>query len=399
MTVQVLFVDDDPFVLQCLKRVFALSCEDWDAVYAASGKEAIEAIQNQRFDVIVSDMRMPGIDGTEVLQYARVQQPDAIRLVLSGQAEHEAVLRAIGPAHQFLSKPCAPDTVISTINRAIRLRDRLQDDRLRSLIAGIDAIPSLTSNITALIRKLENPAVGIPEIASIVSQDVGMTAKILQFVNSPCLGLPEPVTSPEHAIAILGINQVRPFVLSAGVFAECDGLGEWRYAAADLMRHSMQVGIRARGIAAAEVADASQSEYAFLAGMLHDVGKLIMMRYCSQRYGCAIRAARETGMPMWQAERQEVAADHAEIGAYLLCLWGLPSPVVEAVLFHHRVTEIQTDGFTTALAVHAANAIEHRPRRAEAVAVNLPELDFAYLSTTGYADRFDSWMQLPSVPT
>jgi putative nucleotidyltransferase with HDIG domain len=332
-----------------------------------------------------------------VLQYARIHQPDAIRLVLSGQAEHEAILRAIGPAHQFLSKPCAPDTVIAAITRAVSLRNRLHDDRLRTLIAGIDAIPSLTSNITALIRKLENPSVGIPEIAKIVAQDVGMTAKILQFVNSPCLGLADPVTNAEHAIAILGINQVRPFVLSAGVFAECDGLGEWRYAAADLMRHSVQVAVRARGIAASEMHDPTQADYAFLAGMLHDLGKLILMRYRAEPYRSAIRSSRESGLPMWQTERTEVTADHAELGAYLLALWGLPSPVVEAVLFHHHPTEIHSDGFTTALAVHAANAIEHRPRRAITSSLDLPELDYDYISSSGFAERLESWIAIPSL--
>ncbi|MCA9149018.1 MAG: HDOD domain-containing protein [Planctomycetales bacterium] len=394
MNQRILFVDDDPFLLQGLRRIVMCACDDWDAEFVSSGEEALLELDGEPFDVVVSDMRMPSMDGAEFLAQVRDRHPEIIRLILSGQSENEAIMRAIGPAHQFLAKPCQLDNLMAAIQRALTLRDKLNDNRLRTIVAGIRSLPSLTGNIQLLMQKLGDPEVSLDEISDIVVKDIGMTTKILQVVNSPYFGISNPIANPRHAIALLGMNQVRPLVLTAGVFAECERLGKWTDVATAVMDHSMAVASRAHHITFVETDDAVLADYAFLAGMLHDVGKLILMQHNSDEYDAALELSKVEGIPQWQAERQILQTCHAEIGAFLLGLWGLPSPTVEAVMCHHTPCEATERGFTVALAVHVADACEIHAQDSAKSFDDFVELDHQLLVEAGVVDRLATWREL-----
>src|SRR5579863_1343288 len=116
-----LFVDDEPKLLQGLQRQLRPMREEWDMHFVESGNSALEFMSGRPVDIIVSDMMMPGMDGSQLLAEVAKKHPQTVRIVLSGQAEREAVLRLVGPAHQFLSKPCEADELRKAVSRAFAL--------------------------------------------------------------------------------------------------------------------------------------------------------------------------------------------------------------------------------------------------------------------------------------
>src|SRR5512145_1423172 len=118
--IKVLFVDDDLNILSGLKRLMR-GCSDFDARFCLGGEEALALMASEHMDAVVSDMRMPHMDGAEFLGRVRARTPGTIRVILSGYADAESVLRTVGPAHLYLAKPCDPATLMQAIARPVAL--------------------------------------------------------------------------------------------------------------------------------------------------------------------------------------------------------------------------------------------------------------------------------------
>ena len=385
---RILFVDDEPNVLSGLRRMLRCQRNVWEMEFANGGQAALASMQKSRFEVVVTDMRMPGIDGAELLGRVSSEYPDTVRLVLSGQSEHERIFRAVGPAHQFLSKPCDPEVLIETIESTSRMHDRLRNESLRTLISQIDSLPSLPSIYRQLVTELESDDPSLDRVGELISSDVAMTAKTLQLVNSSFFGLPQHVTDPKHAAALLGLNILQPLVLSAKVFTELH-TPHSPVNLETLMSHSLEVAVVAREIASSESACKAVCDDAFLAGVLHDVGKLILGSRMPEAMAESIKLAEHEGLPRWEAERQVFGTTHGEVGAYLLGLWGLPMQIVEAVALHHFPHESSESYFSPLTAVHAANTIT-REDLADAAAL----WDEEYLDRLSLWQNRDQWREL-----
>lgn len=359
MKLRVLFVDDEPNVLQGLRRMLRPQRDEWDMGFASSGAAALAAMRESPYDVIVCDMRMPGMDGAQVLAAVRDQFPGTTRIVLSGQSDDESVLRTVGPAHQFLSKPCDPSALRDAIARAQSLRRLLKSESLLSLVGRIDALPPLPRVYTELVEILESPGSSAKEVAYVVSKDVGMAAKILQLVNSAFFGLPRRVTNMTMAVSYLGNETIRSLVLTANVFSQ---LGQRRlewFPMEALWDHCILVGAVASRACAIHQTERSLADDAMLAGSLHDVGRLVLAVADGTAYQEAMALAAREGLSAGDAEARVLGATHAEAGAYLLGLWGLPDPVVEAVAYHHRPQEAGAPCWSTLAVVHVADVVAH----------------------------------------
>ena len=392
---RVLFVDDEKKVLDGLRRLLRGCRKTWDMHYVCGGQEAIDAMAEQPFDVVVSDMRMPNIDGAKLLSTVQRDYPSTVRIVLSGQSELERVMRAVGPAHQFLSKPCDAKLLVDTINRAVALHDQLAEDNLKSLIASVGALPSLPEVYAELHKEVQSEDASVDRVADLISRDLSMTTKVLQLVNSSFFGIPQRITEPGHAVSLLGLDRIRPLVLMAGVFSQFEESAFSAQVFTELSDHSLAVATTARRIAAMEATCDQDIEDAFLAGMLHDLGMLILMTRMPDRYSELVQQAREQGVFLWEVEQEQLHSDHAVLGAYLLSLWGLPDPVVEAVAWHHNPCESRDEVFTPLTAVHAANAL--LPASSPLNPPDLiPEIDGSYLERLSLARRVPEWQYLAS---
>ncbi|MBI5863894.1 MAG: HDOD domain-containing protein [Planctomycetes bacterium] len=389
---RVLFVDDEPKVLRAIKRMLATVNCDWEADFAPGGREALALLAQTPFDVIVSDMRMPEMDGAALLAEVTRLYPHVARIVLSGHSEQESILRAVGVAHQFLAKPCETDRLLEVVGRAIKLRELLADPKLRTLVSRMSRVPSMPQAYCEMMEQLQSSASSLRDLGAIVARDVGMTAKILQIVNSSFFGLPRHVPDPAYAVCMLGLEVLQSLVLTIHVFAELPVEGLAGVGLHDLWRHSTATGALAKRVAAKEGCDRQVCDHALTAGLLHDTGKLILAANRTEECREAVRLARSDGISLPEAERRVFGATHAEVGAYLLGLWGLPDAVVEAVAFHHRPTDCLGRGFAPVTAVHIANALEHA-RSATSDEQPPDVLDAAYLAGLGLTERWTSWRE------
>jgi putative nucleotidyltransferase with HDIG domain len=395
---RVLFVDDEVRVLQGLQRMLRALHLDWETTFASSAAEALALLESGAFDVVVSDMRMPDMSGVQLLEEVRRRQPDAVRLILSGQSSEESALSSVGPAHQFLPKPCDAEVLVATIRRACSLRDLLRNGDLRRLLSQVGELPSAPESYFRLVAELKSPGVSVHRVADIVEEDIGMSAKILQFVNSAFFGIRRRVSDPQQAISLLGLSTVTALVLSIKVFGLFDGARGHALNAGALASHSLSVATWARSIARAERTDTQLQDDTFTAALLHDVGKLVLAAHLTDRYAEASQLAARESCPAWMAEREVFGADHAHVGAYLLGLWGFADTIVEAVAYHHEPERCDCVAFVPLTAVHAADALYHQSHVGEwAGAASALSLD--YLARLGRAEAVEAWRALDPAAT
>jgi HD-like signal output (HDOD) protein len=390
---RVLFVDDEPKVLEGLQRMLRKLRGEWEMEFAENGREALEKMARQPFDVVVSDMRMPEMDGAQLLNAVKERYPGTVRLILSGHSDKEMILRSVGPTHQFLAKPCNADTLKETVIRAYALRELLASSELNTIVTGIDALPSLPTLYAKLLEVLQSPDTSVQEVAEIIGNDVGMTAKVLQLVNSAFFGLRRHIENPAQAIGYLGLDTVQSVVLTATAFSELNDNPEALATAEVIYPHSVKVGGLAGTIAKSVSDDKRLIDDSVMAGMLHDVGKLVFVAKLPNLWQEVNRMARDKKLPIQEAERAVTGVTHAELGGYLLGLWGLPNPIVEAVVFHHRPRTFLNRVFSALTAVHVANELVIRTE----VASDDPttrQLDIDYLGELGLADRVPEWQEL-----
>ena len=395
---RLLFVDDEPNVLQGLKRMLRGQRDVWEMAFAGGGKDALTLMEEQAFDVVISDMRMPGMDGAQLLHEVMRRHPDTIRIILSGHSDLESIIRSVGPTHQYLTKPCDAQRLKATVERALTLRGLLHDAKLQGLVAGLERLPSLPTLYQEIVRALQSDEASLHTIGDIIARDPAMAAKLLQLVGSAIFGLNRPVSTVGQAVALLGLDTIRALVLSVNVFSQFDATAITAFPVATLWTHSLSVGTLAKAIATAEKASKTTCEDSLLAGLLHDVGKLILVSNLPQRYSDAEDLAHREAISVPQAQYEVFGASHMEVGAYLLGLWGLADDIVEAVAFHHHPSACTACEFTPLTAVHSANVLEvtvppNSPARVSRA------IDLAYLERLGLTGRLDDWQALRQVLT
>ena len=390
---RVLFVDDDQNILDGLKRTLHSMRTEWQMAFSATGEEALKKLEESEFDVIVTDMRMPGMNGSELLTEVLQRYPSMVRIVLSGTVEHDLVLRSAATAHQYLVKPCDAATLRATLDTALRIREVLISPKLRSVVSRVTSLPSLPSVHAKLVESLENPEISSREMGEIISQDVGMTAKLLQLANSAFFGLYRYVASPSEAAIYLGLDTIRALTLSTGVFSVFQESGAAELFIGQLQRHSMRVGMVANIIAKRESLPKKICDGSLIGGLLHDVGKLVLAANCPKEYDEVLAVASKEGIACHERERQAFGATHAEIGAYLLWLWGLPDEMCKAVSFHHKPADCLETSFTAAAVIHIADALEHEVEGAPDPTCRA-DLDMNYLNTMALVDHLPEWRRL-----
>jgi len=332
------------------------------------------------------------MDGASLLSFIQKQYPQITRIMLTGHADDEAVLRTVGVAHRFLTKPIDPETLKETLRRSATLQDMLANSGLKSLVAGLGSLPPLPETYARLEKQLRQPDCALNDIAQIIEQDPAMSAKILQLVNSAFFGLYTHVESPARAVNLLGLDTIKALVLGLGIFSEMPVQASRFFSVTELWRHSMTCATFARTIAARESEDKIILEQSFIGGLLHDVGKLLLFANRRQEYEQAIAHARENKRSIQEEERDLFGSCHGDVGAYLIGLWGLPDPVVEALFFHHRLEEYPEPGLSPALVIHVADALYHQLDQDQAA---MPvHLAMPVLEQAGLAGHLETWAGL-----
>ncbi|MCB9851399.1 MAG: HDOD domain-containing protein [Phycisphaerales bacterium] len=384
----ILFVDDEINVLQGLKRLLHPLRTQWITTYCLSGAEALERLEQEPFDVIVSDMRMPGMDGATLLAEVKNRYPNMVRIVLSGHSSQESTLRSIGVAHQFLAKPCDPDRLKRTIDDALGLRAILANESLQRVVASVASIPCVPEIHRKLVEEVQHPDTSSQRVGEIIAKDPGLTTSILRLVNSSFFGLARHVSSPMQAAAMLGIDTIRTLVLSVQVFSQFDNCASSCVSPQVIREHSTLVASVAKRIGMHEKVSREMLDAILMAGLLHDVGKLVLAQNLPREYCEIVKLAKSENVPTWRAETQVLGTTHADVGAYLLGLWGIPDAIMEAVAFHHNPQNALNTEFSPLTAVHFADVFANEQRLDGECDT---AIDSVYVERLGLTERLNVW--------
>jgi len=389
---RVLFVDDEPMVLEGLGRGLRSLRKDWDLLFAESGAKGLEVLAREPIDIVVSDMRMPEMNGLQFLTEVKSRHPHSIRMILSGYADEKLIMGSVGITHQYLSKPCTPEVLIATITRAASLRGILADEKLGLLVSQMESLPSLPALYVEIIEELWSPDASISRISEIVSKDPGMTAKILQLVNSTFFGIRRRITDPAEAVAYLGIETIQSLALSVQAFSRFDVRSVPGFSIERVWQHSLNVAAIARSIFQLEGRDKTIANEAFTTGLLHDLGMIVLASNIPRHYALVVVHQAGNNCLRHEAELESLGSSHAEVGAYLLGLWGLPDSIIEAIALHHRPGDCHEKQLDLLCVTHVSDALAQEIYPTQ-LAFKGSSLDERYLSDAGVIGRLASWRE------
>lgn len=385
---KLLFVDDEQPVLDFLRLSLSSLEKDWDMEFVSDAEAALRILAHETVDVVVADIHLAGTSGIHLLQEVKKRSPQTVRIAFTGAMPQESARRALKIAHQVLPKPLTPAMLRASMARACALRDQVTGSALERLVAQIRQLPTLPSLYEELLGVLESPDSSAERVATVIAKDAGMAASILKVANSAYYNIRQPVANVTQAVAVLGIENVKSLVLGCQVYRQVKEPAASGSSIEEVWRHGFAVATQARAIASLEDAGGLGIESAFLAGLLHDVGRIVLQTNLPREYETVRRYTRERRVSLSAAELDVFGATHAQLSAHLLGLWGLRDTIVEAVAFHHEPALCPVKGFSILAAVHVADALDHErhPSRAHDSL-----LDQQYLAQAGLEALLPRW--------
>ena len=324
-------------------------------VAAAQGcAQAIMELERRVPDVMVADMDVLGEDAIPLLLTVGQRWPSISRIALSAIPDPGQAYQTPAPvAHQYVSWDCARDELREAIERCLKLQDLLSNPGLRSLIGSVRNLPSRPRIFTRLQVMLAHKNVTPKKICAVIEADAAITAKVMQLANCALFHQGERVRNIEQAVVRLGFLGVRNLVLSTEVLC-----GWNRKAGGSVDLDAMQAHVlRVAGVVGALTAGTPCRDEAVLAAFLHDIGYWVLAQERPAELDRAAALAVSEDIAVHEAERRVLGTCHAEIGAYLLGLWGMPNTLVEAIAYHHSPQRAGVRRFNALSALAAALAL------------------------------------------
>ena len=375
---RILFVDDEPAILAGLQNLLYRDRKRWDMVFALGGRLGLAEARKAPFDIVVSDMRMPDLDGAMLLAAIKDECPATVRILLSGHADREAIVRLLPTLHQLLVKPCNAATLRDVLERSFDGVNAERDAKIREIVGAVDKLPTPPDVFFDLSRILQSASTSVADVAKVVSRDPALSAKVLQLVNCSYFGSGQATTSVQQAVNLLGTEQLRYIALTASVFSGPATAAGGTFSLAESQQDSMRAALLARALAVPE-----DREEAFAGTLLHDVGHVVLA-ICR---GAAYQRYSERTMlgenPL-EVELDLFGVNHADVGARLLAIWGLPLAIVDVVQFHHDPGSAPESRRRLASIAHVADVMTRQPR-------NDADIDMASLERAGSAHLVAGW--------
>ena len=390
---RILFVGEDLELWEQLRLLSGEESFPWDLAFAKNGLQALASLAQSPCAAVVTDMQLPSMAGTALLDEVMQRSPRTLRFVRASLGDQQSAMRCVGMAHQYLVKPGDAQIVQHALERAFALEAWLPGEAAQKVLAQMKKLPSPPNLYFKIVAELQSSDSTMEHIGKLMEQDLVLSAKLLQMVNSAVFGLQLQVSSACEAVMYLGMETTKALVLLAHTFSYFDKLKAADFSVDKLWAHSLATGRVAEKIARAESNDASLIGEAFTAGMLHDIGKLLFAANLPAEFTKALTCAREQNVPLWEAESATLGVTHAELGASLLGIWGLPAPMVEAVALHHLPARLLSKTFCPLTAVHVANVLEHE-LRPDLQGLPAAGVDQNYLAELGLSERWEHWRDL-----
>jgi len=381
----ILFVDDEEILLQGLRRMMRSMRDEWDMAFLHSGWEALGYLEKNPVDVIVSDLRMSEMTGADLLTNVSRLYPDTVRIMLSGYAEDAGIYKSVGPSHQFLAKPCDPKIIMETISRSLYLRAQLGSTDLRSHITGIQHIPILPDIYREFMEEIVKPSASNGTISAIIDRDLGLSSTILKLTNSAYFSLPTRITNIRHAVQFLGTEKIHSLAVGTPLFEAADFDENKLPLLRRINNEARAIATIAKSIANQEELGEGKIEESFCAGFMSRLGHVLLLMQpddCFEKYREMLLA---NPIERLELERDFFGAKPAEVGAYLLTLWGFSLGIVKAVLNHHNPAIMDKGNFDTTTVIHIASSLLNRSDNC---------LDKSHIVSLGKGDRLSIWQEI-----
>ena len=357
---------------------------EYEVFTAASGVEGLKFLEHTPVDIVVSDLVMPAMNGHEFMTTVAQDHPESMRIVISAHEDQLTVAQCLMFGHRYFSKPFDLKNLAAILKRICHLKHQVGSEKLKKIISGLGTLPTPPRIYSRLNEALNSTYSSIEDIGGIVQEDAGLTLKLLQIANSAYFAVSRRVVTPMEAVQIVGLEILRGLVLCIHAFKFYQNRSIRSVSATELWDHSMRTAMAARRLAKFERLPDYQCEETFVSGLLHDIGKLVLAANADEEYQSVMRRARNDGVSATEVELELFGATHAQVGAYLLGLWGLPEPIVSTVELHHSLASIRTEGFSPVTAIHIAQCLEPSPYRIE-------RIDTHYLRQIGVENRAVEW--------
>ncbi len=387
---QILFLGVDSLWFGQVKRDMGCLYPSWSCALATDARLGPMKPEWNSADAVVIEGSVAG--AREWIQSIRKERPDIACVVRCDLASKPAVEAWKGSGLPIIASTIDASALASALLRNVRLREWMADPAVKQILPHIHKLPAMPRLYTQVTEELRSSDSSLDMLAYLIRQDPVMSAKMLQLVNSAFFGLAREVTDMMDAVMILGTERIKSLILLAGVFSQYKESGEAIPSMDALMTHSIQAGVCARAIALAETKSAAMAEAAFTAGVLHDMGKVILAGNLPDRYREARTLRSVKHLSDAAAEMEVFGATHAAVGACLLASWGLPLGILEAVAWHHEPERSPDRAFTLLSAVHAANVISHAPSA-------VPRgLSAEYFTRIGLPNAAERWIRLFNIP-
>jgi putative nucleotidyltransferase with HDIG domain len=388
---RVMFVGEDselwPELLRCSTR------ENWRMTFAHAAEEALAALDEQDFDAVVSNLSLNKMSGTDFLHEIRERKPAVWRFLRAKPGATHDIKGWAGAADQLIEVPLAAEAIQNRLEQAFNKGFWRPSSVAQSLLAGCPVLPTPPRLYHRMMEMIASPNVSLEKIGAVIEEDPAMAAKVLRLVNSAVFALRMNVTRASEAVMYLGLETTKAMILIAHTMSAFSAVERVNFPMEKLLKHVFTTARYARWISRVECPRGQTPDQAFTAGLLHDIGKLLLAANQGEAYARCIEYARKENLTLRQAERDFFGANHAELGGALLAAWGLPQPIVEAVALHHAPEWIGScNSFNAVTAVHAANVFAQEDEAATE-GLRPASLDFDYLNTGGFLDSIDSWRE------
>ncbi len=385
---KVMFVDDEKNIIDGMKRMLYPMRKEWDMIFTTSGIKALEFMKTNHVDVIISDMRMPEMDGSELLTIIKEKYPSTARYILSGYSDKDMILKTIDSADQFLSKPCNSNMIKRVIKKVLNKKNSTNKRKVIEYMSQIETMPTLPKVHRRLTRTLQSDDYTIKTIAEIIQHDVAIAAKIMQLVNSTFFGLKRSISDLTEAVTYLGIDVIKAIIASVGTFSQFTDEEMKTFEIDALYRHCTTCSMLCKNILKTVSADKVLLEEATIAGLLHDIGIMVLIKNEPSKYKVVYQ---ESGANLDFLEKNEklmFKITHAEIGGVLLEQWGFSESIVNAVFYHHSPNDSAEISFGLANALSVADVLQRNPNLDPS---NTAQLNMSHLEDLNVINHIEEW--------
>lgn len=361
MKTSILFVTTDEKLMSELIRNIVPIQDDYSIFFADNGERCLQILANNKIDFVFSSANIIMPTGANILNEIKRLFPEVIRFALVPNLDNQTVAQISQYVHQLVPPPYTKETIVERIQRTLHIQKILNNEKVVNLVKNTTTLPSLPEIYIQIEQETAKPDFSLIKIANLISKDPNLTAKILQIVNSAYFGLQKEVTNINFALSYLGVNVIKSLIFYIHLFSHFKITSENRKHLEKFWQHSLVVASNSYHLANKYLQEKYEIDSSYTAGVLHDVGKFILLNTYTYPQNI-ILLAEQKAIDNLEAELEIYECTHAEIGAYLLGLWGFPLHIVEAVAYHHQPSLLNKSKLNLATIIHLADFLYYVPR-------------------------------------